>query len=267
MVARLIARAPLTSFLVVALAISWGIWAPLVIGSELSGPVAWVIYYSGVIGPAAAAFLCAALGSSVTPAALRRRLTCWRVSWGWYVAAVLLPFAIRAVAVAGVALFEGTSWRVAFRPAEAIGRIALLMILLVPFEEIGWRGYVLPLLQSRHTPLASSIILGGIWALWHLPLAWASVGYQRSDEPWRYMLYFAATIIPVSCLVTWLFNKAEESVILASLLHIAINLADFALILSSRSGERVLLASSLVTTLFVAAAWWRDGRPTKSGVL
>jgi CAAX protease family protein len=264
-VTQVVARAPIASFVVVAYAISWGIWAPLVFGpARLSGPVAWAIYYSGVIGPAAAAFVCAALGSCVTPAALLRRLTRWRVPFAWYATAVLLPFAIRGVAVAGVALFEGASWRMAVRPAETIGRIAVLMVLLVPFEEIGWRGYVLPLLQRQYTPLVSSIILGGIWALWHLPLAWASVGHQRSDEPWRYMACFVATIIPVSCLVTWLFNRTGESVLLVSLLHIAINMADFVLVLPPRAGELILLAGSLVTALVVAAAWRRDGRDRQS---
>lgn len=257
-VTEVVARAPIGSFLVVSFAISWGVWAPLVLGSPgPSGSVAWVIYYSGVIGPAAAAFLCAVLGSEVTPAALLRRLTRWRVSLVWYATAVLLPFVIRGVAVAGVVLFEGASWRMTVRPADTIGRIVVLMILLVPFEEIGWRGYVLPLLQRQYTPLMSSIILGVIWGLWHLPLAWASVGYQRSNEPWRSMVYFVATIIPVSCLATWLFNRTGESVLIVSLLHIAINMADFVLVLPSRIGELILVAASLVTAFVVAAAWWR----------
>lgn len=258
---QLVARAPIRSFLIIAFAISWGIWTPLVLGAAgLSPTVAWAIYYAGVIGPAAAAFVCAALGSPVTPVALFLRLTRWKVSFAWYAAAVLLPFAIRGVAIATVALLTDASWRVAVRPAEAIGRIVVLMILLVPFEEIGWRGYVLPLLQRQHTPLASSIILGGIWALWHLPLAWASVGYQRSHEPWRYMAYFAATIIPISCLITWLFNRTGESVLLVSLLHAAINVADFVLVLPSRIGEPILLVGSLITALVVAAVWRRDNR-------
>ena len=257
---QVVTRAPIVSFVVASFAISWGIWTPLVFGSTRTGALAWVSYFGGVIGPAAAAVVCSALGSDVTPAALLRRVSRWRDPFRWYVLAVLLPFAIRGVAAAVVMLPAGASWSMSFRPAESIARITLLMLVLVPLEEIGWRGYLLPLLQQRHTFLASSVIAGGIWALWHLPLAWASIGFQRSDEPWRYMGYFLVTIIPVSCMLTWLFNRTGESVLLASLFHIAVNLADFVLELPSQVGERVLLITSAVTTLVVAAAVAATGR-------
>ena len=159
----------MTRFLVIAFGISWLLWSPLVLGSSHS----WTLYYAGVIGPAAAAFLCAPREE------LLRRITHWRVPMRWYAVAILLPFAIRAVAAIGTSI--------EFRPAEEIARVALLMLLLVPFEEIGWRGFALPRLERRFPPFVASLIVAGIWALWHLPLAWATVGYQRSDEPWRYM--------------------------------------------------------------------------------
>lgn len=135
------------------------------------------------------------------------------------------------------------------------------MILLVPFEEIGWRGYLLPLLQKRYGPFASSLVVGVIWGLWHLPLAWVSVGFQRSDEPWRDMAFFVTTIIPVSYLATWLFSRTGESVLVVSVYHIAVNLADFVVVLPSQLGEAVLVTTSIVTTI-VAVAAWRLAGPT-----
>lgn len=254
---RMVARAPLVSFVALALAISWALWAPLLFGSKSR-----ILYYSGVIGPAAAALLCAFVGSPVTPAALARRLTRWKVPLAWYAAAIVLPFAIRGIAVATVALFGGVARPLVFRPAETIATTTLLMLLLVPFEEIGWRGYALPLLQRRHSPLASSVILAGIWGLWHAPLAWASIGYQRTSEPWRYMAYFVVTLIPVSCLATWLFNRTGESVPLVSAFHVAVNIADVVLVLPSRSGETILLVTTGVMTL-VAAAFFRRERQAR----
>ena len=255
---RAVARAPVLSFVILAFAISWAIWTPLLLRpAAVSGTAAWVLYFSGVIGPTAAALVCATLGSDVTPAALVRRLLQWRAPFHWYAVAILLPFVIRAIAIIAV-LSTQESWRIELRPAQSIAAITLLMLVLVPFEELGWRGYLLPLLRRRHTFLGTSVFVGGIWALWHLPLAWASVGYQRSDEPGRYMAWFVVTIMPVSCLLTWLFERSGGSVPIASLFHIAVNLADFVLVLPSGTGQAVLLATSIVGTLLAGAIWWRE---------
>ena len=164
---------------------------------------------------------------------------------------MLLPFAIRGAAVAGLLLHEGQDWTVVLRPAERIVSTTGLMFVLVPFEEIGWRGYALPILQREHTPLISSLIVGSIWALWHLPLAWATVGYQRTENPWSYMAWFFITIIPVSCLATWVFNRTGESVLLVSLFHIAVNIADFMLVFSARTGQVILFTTFIITMAIV----------------
>lgn len=218
--------------------------------------MAWLFYYAGVIGPTVAAILCSSLSSD--SASLFRRMRRVRASLVSYAVAVLLPFAIRGAAVAGVLLYENHDWRIVLRPADVILRTTGLMLLLVPFEEIGWRGYALPILQRRYTPLVSSVIVGGIWALWHLPLAWAAVGYQRTDNPWSYMAWFFVTILPVSCLATWVFNRSGESVLVVSLLHIAVNMADFLLVLPAKTGQAVLLATLIIGTAAVGILYRID---------
>jgi uncharacterized protein len=186
---------------------------------------------------------------------LVRRFLHWKVHPGWYAVAVFLPFVVRGLAIAVVITLQNDPGALVFRSAESITRIAVLMMLLVPFEEIGWRGYALPILQRQYSPLASSMILGGIWGLWHLPLAWACVGHQQSSDPWLYTVWFVATIIPVSCLMTWLFNRTGESVLIASLLHVAVNTADFGLVLPARTGNSVLFATTIISTLLVGLLW------------
>ena len=241
------ARFPIASFTTVAIAISWAIWSPLLVGSAVPHRTALLLYYAGVIGPAAAAFLCSAR------APLSSRIRRWRVPGFWYGVAIALPFVIRGFAVAPAA-----GWGVDFRPIQSIAWTTALMVLLVPFEEIGWRGTLLPIVQQRDSPLASSLIVGVIWALWHAPLAWARVGYQQSDEPWRYMLWFTLSILPISCLATWIFNGSGESVPVVSLFHIAVNLADFVVVLPRETGESVLLSTSVISALVVGVIWWRD---------
>lgn len=247
--------------MIVAFGTSWAIWAPLVLDSSHAREVAWLLYYSGVIGPTVAALLCASYSSD--PGSLFRRVGRWRVSLIWYAVAMLLPFAIRGAAVATVLLYDDHGWRVVFRPAEVVMRTTGLMLLLVPLEEIGWRGYALPILQRRYTPLISSVILGSIWALWHFPLAWATVGYQRTENPWSYMAWFFITIIPVSCLATWVFNRTGESIPLVSLFHVTINMADFIMVLPARTGQVVLLITFVLTTAIVGVIVCADKLGTR----
>jgi membrane protease YdiL (CAAX protease family) len=242
-----IARFPIISFTTIAIAISWAIWLPLLTGSAVPRRSALLLYYAGVIGPTAAALLC----SGRRP--ILNRISRWRVPVTWFGVAVILPFLIRAIAVAAA-----VGWNIELRPIESIARTTALMVLLVPFEEIGWRGYLLPIVQRRYSPLASSVVVGLIWALWHTPLAWAKVGYQQSGQPWHYMLWFTASILPISCLATWLFNGSGQSIAVVTLFHIVVNLADFVVVLPRASGESVLLSTTVITTFVAGVIFWRD---------
>ena len=257
---HLVSRAPVIAFATLAFALSWAIWSPIVAASCTNwGARSWFLYYAGVLGPTIAAFLCGAAGAPATPRLIVRRLARWKVHLAWYAVAIFLPFVVRSLAIAAITTWQNDPGTLVLRPAGSIARIAVLMMVLVPLEEVGWRGYALPILQRQYPPLASSVILGGIWGLWHLPLAWACVGYQQSSDPWPYMVWFLATIIPVSCLMTWLFNHTGESVLVASLFHISINIADFGLVLPSRTGYAVLFGTTIISTLLVGLLW-RLGR-------
>ncbi|MHA2474985.1 MAG: CPBP family glutamic-type intramembrane protease [Promethearchaeota archaeon] len=91
-----------------------------------------------------------------------------------------------------------------------------------PFqEEFGWRGYALERLQSQFNALKSSIILGGIWALWHLPLFFISGTPQENQN----IFAFFTTVILLSVLYTWLYNNTEGSVLVAMIFHTTYNIS------------------------------------------
>ena len=100
------------------------------------------------------------------------------------------------------------------------------LILLAPFlasclhgglsEEFGWRGYALPNLQARFNATTSSIILGVIEGVWHLPLAFIPglAGWEG-----RALILFFIWWIPASITRTWVFNNTNGSVLAAVLFH------------------------------------------------
>lgn len=87
-------------------------------------------------------------------------------------------------------------------------------------EELGWRGFALPWLQSRMSALNASILLGVIWVLWHAPLWFTGLGYEEFP-----FLAYAITGISFTVLVTWACNNARGSLVIASLFHLTLNIS------------------------------------------
>jgi uncharacterized protein len=98
--------------------------------------------------------------------------------------------------------------------------ITVYMVFFVALgEEVGWRGYALPALQARYGALLSSVILGALWALWHLPLFF-NPDLHYSNMPFVLQLAFQ---IPAAILFTWVFNSTGGSVLIAILMHAVLN--------------------------------------------
>jgi hypothetical protein len=116
-------------------------------------------------------------------------------------------------------------------------------------EEIGWRGYALPRLQSRRTALMASLVLGTLHALWHLPL------WLNGDPDNQLGLYpaFVIQVIAVAVIYTWLYNGTKGSLLLAVLFHTALN-APLTLILLPEGPDTVALPFWLLSGLWVVAA-------------
>jgi uncharacterized protein len=145
-----------------------------------------------------------------------------RAAWRWVALALCFPFACMGLAAAAHVALGG-----ALAPSPAAAHVLLatanfVLVFLVggPLgEEFGWRGYALPALQRWWGWRIASLVLGGAWALWHLPLFF-SAGTLQSHLP---MGLFALSAIASSVVFTWLFNRTEGSVLPVLMLHTAIN--------------------------------------------
>jgi membrane protease YdiL (CAAX protease family) len=109
-------------------------------------------------------------------------------------------------------------------------------------EEPGWRGFALPRLQAKFSPLVSSLILGVIWAVWHAPGRFGGIEAKSlSDTLVEWVLILFVTVI-----FTWLFNRTKGSVLVTVLAHPAMNTTGN--FLTGSLGALILL---FVFTLFV----------------
>jgi uncharacterized protein len=236
--ASLIRRYPLVSFFVLAYALSW--WPAILYALDLvPQPIVG-------FGPFLAALVVLAITRGKTGVVtLLRRMVRWRVGLRWYAVALLLPVAISLAA----AVFNVLLGAQAPSAVELGGWTGLFstffILLLIPglggtWEEPGWRGYALPRLQVGLSALLASLILGVLWAFWHLPLM--VVG----EVPYSDIVF----VIAWTVVFTWLFNNSRGSVLLAMLMHAMNNT-----ISGSFFGPMFSGADSVRQGWFYAALW------------
>ncbi len=92
-----------------------------------------------------------------------------------------------------------------------------------PFaEEAGWRGYALPRLQAKHNSLVSSLILGFLWTLWHVPLAFVAAADQAALGAFGWIIY-TVLIFSITIILTWLYNNSRGSLVIVILAHFCFN--------------------------------------------
>jgi membrane protease YdiL (CAAX protease family) len=142
----------------------------------------------------------------------------------YYLAALVVP----AVFVTAVVLIVQVLGLGQFRWSQATWFVYLMLTLsalpitLLTFgEEYGWRGYLLP----RLLPLGeirATLLLGVIWALWHLPLIMAGLNYPGVNV-WLAILAFLFVTVAVSFAYTWFYVASSGSVLVAAVLHASFN--------------------------------------------
>ena len=88
-------------------------------------------------------------------------------------------------------------------------------------EELGWSGYAIDPLQHRWNALTAAIVLGSVWAVWHL-VPWSQAG--RSPE---WIFWQCVSTVALRVLLVWIYNNTGRSVFAASLCHASVNVSAF----------------------------------------
>lgn len=220
-------RYPVVAFMLLACGYSWSWWLLMIAGQNGWIPLHVPAGPWGSFGPLIAALLlCRMDGTTVGIKAFVRRSLWSRTDWRWLGLALLLPLVFMLAALQVHAWWAGgpaLDWSKAYL-------LPLLFLLILVLggplgEEFGWRGLLLPLLLRRWSPLIASLLLAGLWLLWHLPLFWLEGAAQEGTS----IAGFALMVACASLLFTWFWLHTGPGLWPVLILHTSINLWSFVL--------------------------------------
>jgi membrane protease YdiL (CAAX protease family) len=249
---------PVAAFFLLAYGISWLAWLPAVAGYEggLTAPLAMVAQF----GPALAALLVLRVsGASVR--AWARGILRWRVAPVWYAVALGLPLLLIAIESA-VYILLGNPYDLRVLPDALTLLVTVVFLTLIAGlgEEPGWRGFALPRLEGRFSPVAATALLGLLWAVWHLPLAGVDARFPHgftSFPPLALIAFLTLSgITLMAFFYTWVYNRTQ-SILLCMVLHGAFNTATGLIPASFEVLQKEVYVTLLVVqdvTLLVAVA-------------
>ena len=220
---------PFIIFVAITFAITWGLallfWAAIATGLLSGKSLGWWVLPFLVLG-AWAPNIAGVAAAYMTQGHdgvrdLFDRLTRWRIDWFWWAAAFLLPFLLWNLAILGAMPFADVSFA-RWIPASGTAFLMFLGAHLIggPLaEELGWRGFALPRLLSRMGAVPASLLIGAVWALWHLPVFFIPELERIILPPGLAFLPFAIYVVSASVLMSWITLSARQSVLPAMAFH------------------------------------------------
>ena len=259
---------PVRVYFTLAFGLTWGIggigllaglgmpdWHPLSTSSPLYYLAGYSVSLTGIA-------LTAGYGGRDGLRWLMQRLIPWRSAARWYL-----------MVLVGYAAMAAIAWETATGFASGPERITWPFFLhgLWPAianlakdpgplgEEFGWRGFALPRLLERYSPLRSSLLLGLLHAVWHLPL------FLIPGMPQKQLSFplFALGVIAIAIFDTAFYLRTEANLLLAILVHGMSNLCGMAV--GSHALPFFFAAEAVAATVVVIAGGLRPAPKAAGG--
>jgi len=252
--AGLVNHRSLVGFFVLTYAVMWTFFITVAAAAiPARSPLGAALLLLGTFAPSLVAlWLTARAEGSAGVRALLGRIFQWRVPARWYLFAVGYIPAIKLTAALIHRLATGEWPRFGSEPWYLI---PLAIAISTPFqagEEIGWRGYALPRLAARFGLARASILLGLLWAFWHLPQFFI----READTYGQSFVVFVLQVTALTVAMAWLYAHTNGSLLLVMLMHSAVNNAKDIVPSAVPGGTDTFgLSSSLVAWLTVTLLW------------
>lgn len=221
-------------YLGLSFAISWAVWIPLALTrvDYQSSPYLLAAALVGAFGPGLAAIIVNFLNRDLDQITdFRQRIYDFkriRPAWILIILAiwpVLHGIAIGITTLLGQPIPESGFLTEILAQPNTIPLVIFLYFLQAGVEELGWRGYLQDKLGQKMGPSLSSLLVGVIHTIWHLPLFWV-VGTNQIKMGFGIdFLIFIAFVISSSVFSAWCYYGNQRSIMAATLLHTTSNLS------------------------------------------
>jgi membrane protease YdiL (CAAX protease family) len=215
-------------FFTLTFVLSWVIWVPLALSHfkivcNIPEATSNLVRLLGVLMPAASALILTRnTGGRGAIRNLWARLFLWQENWKWWLAAVLGQPALLGLAAIIFNLLSNS--KITPEPIVSTSAFivnAIILLIATLGEEIGWRGVALPSLQQQNGALKSSMILGLLWAIWHLPFWLLLDSFDQFGVGYLFLNFLF--VLPLSFYITWFFNRSKQSILLPVIFHFTFN--------------------------------------------
>jgi membrane protease YdiL (CAAX protease family) len=242
-------------FIVITFVFSWLIWLPAVlknfeiISYDISEKASLLI---GALSPFLATVYLERKEKEQLKNILRRSFNPL-IKWQWLLVCLTLPLILQWLSRLIYSIFENNL------PESTIleNYFMILPLFILMFlvggglnEEIGWRNYVLEYYLSKHNALKASIILSFWWILWHLPLFFMETTNQSLIPYWLFVL----PVIPLSVMLTWVYNNTKGSIFAVALFHTIGNLAHEIFKVLPTTESQSLLGFTILGIIYILSA-------------
>lgn len=204
--------------------LAWGAAAAIGGGAPAASPrgvLSAAVFLLGVFAPGLVGLaLTERAEGRAASRALLGRIFRWQVDARWYLFAVAYIPVVKLLAALAHRLLAGEWPRFGATPWFAMAAAIVVSTWVQAGEEVGWRGYALPRLSRRFGLGPAGILLGVVWAAWHLPLFFAFPAGSTFGQSFPlYLLQVTA----LSVAAAWLYWRTGASLLLVMLLHAAVN--------------------------------------------
>lgn len=255
-------------FFLLTFAFSWIIWLPTVLDAKHLVKLSFhpgLLILAGLFGPSVSAFIVTGIREGKKGVwLLLKRAVNFRVSFRWIAFIFLFPLIVYGSAHFVLILIGGKV------PGEMFWDHKsgyLLIFFLGMFlngalnEEFGWRGYALDRLQSRYNALVSSLILGIIWSIWHLPMFFSYATGHIYISFWVFMAF----VCSIAIIFTFIYNSTGGNLFAAILLHTTVNffIYQFHLFQTFEGGDQRAFLIAAILQIVAAAVIVRIWKPAQ----